>query len=73
MRKIVIGFGLAGLLLVAANTGAQALPVAPLSQATIAAMSGVSPASWRHCWRDRWGRVHCRRCWRDRWGRVRCR
>jgi len=73
MPKTAIAIGLAALLLAAAGSGAQAVPVAPFSKAMISGLSDVTQASWRQCWRDRWGRLHCRRCWRDRWGRVRCR
>lgn len=72
MQKITIGIGLAGLLLVAANTSAQAMPVIPLSKATVSGPSDLTDVQWRRCWRDRWGRMHCRHCWRDRWGRLRC-
>ena len=58
-------------LLVAASTTAQAGPIVPLPKSVISGLSDVTQAAWNQCWRDRWGRRHCRRCWRDRWGRVR--
>jgi hypothetical protein len=45
MRKIAIGIGLAGLLLVAANTSAQAMPVLPLSKATVGGPSDLRMAT----------------------------
>lgn len=73
MLKTVIAIGLAGLLVVAASRTAQAAPFMPLPKSMIEGLnSDLTQVSWRHCWRDRWGRRHCRRCWRDRWGRVRC-
>ena len=73
MPKTVIAMGLAGLLLAAAAGSAEAAPFLPLPKTVVEGLSSeVSPASWRRCWRDRWGRRLCRRCWRDSWGRVRC-
>jgi hypothetical protein len=73
MPKTVIAIGLAGLLLAAASATAPAAPFTPLPESVIAGLgSDVTEASWRRCWRDRWGRLRCHRCWRDRWGRVRC-
>jgi hypothetical protein len=74
MLKTVIAIGLAGLLVAAASTTAQAAPFMPLPQSMIEGLNSdlTQVVSWRHCWRDRWGRRHCRRCWRDRRGRVRC-
>jgi hypothetical protein len=73
MRRTVMVMGLAAFLAADASAGAQAMPIVPFSKATIQGLSDVSQASWRRCWRDRWGRLRCTRCWRDRWGRVRCR
>ena len=45
-----------------------------------AGLDNLTDVQWgRSCWRDGWGRVHCRgggwgrHCWRDRWGHRRCR
>jgi len=73
MQKIAIGIGLTGLLLLAANTSAQAVPVVPLAQTVIVSPSDLTEVQWRGCWRDRWGRLRCPRCWRNRWGRLICR
>ena len=74
-------------LLFAGGTTANAMPVSPPPASGIAG-SGVdiTNVQWgRQCWRDGWGRVHCRpvarpgwrppprHCWRDRWGRMVCR
>jgi len=72
MFRSVLPVMFAGLLLMAISGATQAAPIAPLSNGYIADFSVLSDVSWRRCWRDRWGRMHCRRCWRDRWGRVRC-
>jgi hypothetical protein len=75
MQKAVAAIGLAGLLAAGVfSPSASAAPVIPLSKAVIGALGGdLVDAGWRRCWRDRWGRMHCRWCWRDRWGRVTCR
>jgi len=75
MVKTATAMVLAGFVLAAAgSTSASAMQVVPLSKTAISALhSDLTDAGWRRCWRDRWGRRHCRWCWRDRWGRVRCR
>jgi hypothetical protein len=73
MLRTVFAMAVAGLVLAALPGTAQAAPIAPLAQTLTAELSDVMQVSWNRCWRDRWGRRHCRRCWRDRWGRVRCR
>lgn len=73
MKKIAIAVGLFGLIVAASPPSASAAPMTPLSKSAISGPSDVSDAGWRRCWRDRWGRMHCRWCWRDRWGRVICR
>ena len=73
MLRTVTTMVLAGLVLAAVG-GAQAAPIAPLPAGSItAALNNLTDVSWRSCWRDRWGRMHCRRCWRDSRGRVHCR
>jgi hypothetical protein len=73
MLRTVFAMSVAGLLF-ATIPGAQAAPLLPLSAGVAAHLSDVTEVHWRgRCWRDRWGRMHCRTCWRDRWGRVRCR
>jgi hypothetical protein len=73
MLRTALAMLVAGLVLVAVNGSAQAAPIPPLAAGITANVSDVTDVSWRRCWRDRWGRRHCRTCWRDRWGRVLCR
>lgn len=74
MSKTALAIGLAGLLLATVSTSASAMPVMPMSKSLISGLnSGIDQVGWQRCWRDRWGRRHCRWCWRDRWGRVQCR
>jgi len=72
MLRTVFAIAVAGLVLSAASGTTQAAPVAPISAAVTGSLCNLTDVSWRRCWRDRWGRLHCRRCWRDGWGRVRC-
>jgi len=76
MLRTVFAMAIAGLVLAAVPGTAQAAPIAPISPLALgvtAEHGDVMDVGWRRCWRDRWGRRHCRWCWRDRWGRVRCR
>ena len=75
MRKAALVIVLAGLMGAAVfSAPASAAPVMPMSKAVMSALGGdIVDARWRRCWRDRWGRMHCRWCWRDHWGRVVCR
>jgi hypothetical protein len=73
MFRLVVAMTFASSLFVAISGTAQAAPIAPVFPGYIADFGILSDVSWRRCWRDRWGRMHCRRCWRDRWGHVRCR
>ena len=74
MLRTAFAISTAGLVLATlSGTPAQAAPIPPLTSGITANVSDVTDVSWRRCWRDRWGRRHCRTCWRDRWGRVRCR
>ena len=73
MLRTTFAIAIAGFIVMAVSATAQATPIVPLAVGVTANLSDVTQVSWRRCWRDRWGRVHCRRCWRDRWGRVRCR
>ena len=72
MLRTVFAIAVAGLIFADLSGIAQAAPVAPLPAGITAGLSDLTDVSWRRCWRDRWGRMHCRRCWRDGWGRVRC-
>jgi len=73
MLRTIFAMTFAGLVIAAIPGTAQAAPIAPITTGIAAEVSDVLDVAWRRCWRDRWGRVHCRTCWRDRWGRVRCR
>ena len=70
--KFIVALSLAAVLLEAIFAPAEAAMVPP-PKATIENMAGIEQASWRRCWRDRWGRLRCQTCWRNRWGRIRCR
>ncbi len=69
--RTVFAIAVAGLIFGAVSGTAHATPIAPLPTG-VTDLSELTDVSWRRCWRDRWGRMHCRRCWRDGWGRVRC-
>lgn len=75
MLRTVLAIAIATLIL--AGGAAQAAPILPLPAAAAADVGNLTTVQWgRHCWRDRWGRVHCRggrHCWRDRWGHRHCR
>jgi len=72
MLRTIFAIGVVGFLFVAASGSTYATPIAPIAPSYTLDFSILSDVSWRRCWRDRWGRLHCRRCWRDGWGRVRC-
>jgi hypothetical protein len=71
--RTLFAVAIAGLVFAAVSGTAHATPIAPLPQGHTVELGILSDVSWRRCWRDRWGQMHCRRCWRDSWGRVRCR
>jgi hypothetical protein len=85
MRTAILGAAsaLAFLIFIGASGTAQAAPILPLSATAIAGLDNLTDVQWgRNCWRDRWGRLHCRggwhggwgrHCWWDRWGHRRCR
>jgi len=71
MTRTLFAMAVAGLLTLAVSGTSQAAPIAPLSAAVTADQSNVTPVYWhrwhrgwyghrRHCWRGRWGHVHCR-------------
>jgi hypothetical protein len=74
MIRVLLALAVAGLAYAAVPGSAQASPLVPNQEGlrTIAP-NFLQDARWRRCWRDRWGRLHCRWCWRNRWGRVICR
>jgi hypothetical protein len=85
MLRTMFAIGIAGLIFACGSATTHAAPILPLPAAATAALDNMTDVQWgRHCWRDRWGRVHCRggwhggwhggrHCWRDRWGHRHCR
>jgi hypothetical protein len=78
MLRTVFAIGIAGLIFAGAPATAQAAPILPLPAAATGSIDSLTDVQWRRrCWRDRWGRLHCRsaarHCWRDRWGNRHCR
>jgi len=61
MIRTVFAMAVAGLLFAAVSGTSQAAPIAPLSGVTSPDNGQVTKVYWRHrhCWRGRWGRVHC--------------
>ncbi|HVZ53777.1 MAG TPA: hypothetical protein VG986_17550 [Pseudolabrys sp.] len=72
MLRTLLALAVAGLIVTAVTGNARAAPIAAFPIGVTADAGATTLVSWRRCWRDRWGRLHCRRCWRNRWGRVRC-
>ena len=72
MKRALFALAIAVVAYAAIPATAEALPLMPLQGITLG-KDYVMDVGWRRCWRDRWGRLHCRSCWRDRWGRVHCR
>jgi hypothetical protein len=81
MLRTVFAIGIAGLIFAGGSGTSQAAPILPLPAAATAGLDNLTDVQWgRHCWRDGWGRMHCRgsghwgrNCWRDRWGHRHCR
>jgi hypothetical protein len=74
MTRTVFAVTVAAMLMLVLSGASQAAPIAPLSGAVAADQSNVTPVYWyhRHWYRHGWYRHH-RHCWRGRWGRVHCR
>jgi hypothetical protein len=74
MLRTVFAIGIAGLIFAGGSGPTHAAPILPLPAAA-SGFDNLTDVQWgRRCWRDRWGRVHCRsarHCWRDRWGNRR--
>jgi hypothetical protein len=70
MLRTVFAIAVAGLIFAAVSGTAQAAPAAPLSAGVTSDLSNLTDVQWgRNCWRDRWGRVHCRGGgWGPGWG-----
>jgi len=64
MSRTLLAAAVAGLLFSALSGTAHAVPIAPLPPGYTTDLGILSDVAWRRCWRDRWGRLHCRRCWR---------
>jgi len=64
MRSIALAISAAALTVMTAIGMAQAAPIAPLPGAVQAETGKVTPVYYyryhRHCWRGRYGYVHCR-------------
>ena len=65
MTRIVFATAVATLLLFAVSGTSQAAPIAPPAGVMSGDNGAVTQVRWwrgghRHCWRGRWGRVHCR-------------
>jgi len=80
MSRAIFAIAFAGLIFTAASGTSHAAPILPLPATATGALDNLTDVQWgRRCWRDRWGRVHCRggglgrHCWRDRWGNRHCR
>lgn len=73
MKRAFLALALAGLAYTAFPVAAQASPL--MAQPGLVLDQNLAhDVAWRRrCWRDRWGRMHCRMCRRDRWGRMICR
>ena len=60
MSPTMFAIAFAGLIIAAAPGTSHAAPIVPLSAAAAADLNNVTDVQWgRHCWRDRWGRLHC--------------
>jgi hypothetical protein len=63
MIRTVFAMAVAALVLAAVSGTSQAAPIAPLPAGVAAADHGTVTHVWwhrhRHCWRGRWGHLHC--------------
>lgn len=64
MIRTVFAMAVAGLVFAAVSGTSQAAPIAPLTGVTSIDSGSVTHVYWRrgwgrHCWRGRWGRLHC--------------
>ncbi len=62
MIRTVFAMAVAALVFAAVSGTSQAAPMAPLPAGVAAADHGAVTHVWyhhRHCWRGRWGHVHC--------------
>ena len=63
MTRIVFAMAVATLVFAAVSGTSQAAPIAPLPGVAAADHGAVTQVRYwhrhRHCWRGRWGHVHC--------------
>lgn len=63
MIRTVLAIAVAGLMFAAVSGTSQAAPIAPLPPGVAAADHGSVTHVWyhhhRHCWRGRYGHLHC--------------
>ena len=62
MIRTVFAMAVAALVFVAVSGTSQAAPIAPLSTGISSDHGNLTQVRYwhhRHCWRGRWGRVHC--------------
>ena len=61
MLRTVFAIGIAGLIFAGGSGTTQAAPILPVPAAATVGLDNLTDVQWgRNCWRDRWGRVHCR-------------
>ena len=61
MSRTIFAIAFAGLIFMAASGTSHAAPILPLPATATGALDNLTDVQWgRRCWRDRWGRVHCR-------------
>jgi hypothetical protein len=74
MTRTVFAMAVAATLTLAVSGASQAAPIAPLGGAVTADQSNVTPVYWHHhhWYHHHWYRHH-RHCWRGRYGHLHCR
>jgi hypothetical protein len=74
MTRTVFAMAVAAILTMAVSGAPQAAPIAPLSGAAMADQNNVTPVYWYHhrWYHHHWYRHH-RHCWRGRYGHLHCR
>ena len=70
MKQTVFALVVAAFALGAASSVSQAAPIAPPASAITATNGNLTQVQY---WRWHHRHWHHRRCWRDRWGRPHCR
>jgi hypothetical protein len=74
MRRTMFAIAAAGLIFAAVSGTSQAAPIAPLPAAVTSETGGLTPVYWHHrYWHRHYGHAYGHRhCWRGRWGHVHC-